>query len=244
MTTLSIVIPCYNEAGNIPLIFQRLRETLGHRQDVEVLLVDNGSKDSSVAVFQKETEKWKDDRFKIVSVPINQGYGYGITQGLSNAKGDILAWTHADMQTDPKDVLIAFDLYCSLPAGNYLIKGKRRNRKLLEAVFTLGMQLIASMALKVKLDDINAQPKLFSRSFYETFLRFDAPKDFSLDLYLLYQARRNHVEIINIPVDFSKRHSGEAKGGGSLKTRIKLIRRTFSYIFDLRRSLKIKEKTI
>lgn len=241
MTTLSIAIPCYNEADNIPLIFRRLRETLGPRNDVEILLVDNGSRDTSAAVFAQEMATHTDTRFRVVSVPVNQGYGYGIIQGLEAAKGDILAWTHADMQTDPKDVLTAFDLYQTLPVGQRIIKGKRRNRRLLEALFTFGMQLVASAALKIRLDDVNAQPKLFSRVFYERYIRNTAPADFSLDLYLLYQARRNNFEIVTIPVDFAKRQHGEAKGGGSWKTRIKLIRRTFAYIFELRRTLRAKE---
>ncbi|CEF54255.1 glycosyltransferase family 2 protein [Acetobacter ghanensis] len=242
MSLLSIVIPCYNEAGNIPLIFRRLRETLGTRQDVEIILVDNGSGDTSPAVFEQEMATHADPRFRVVRVPVNQGYGYGITQGLAAAQGDVLAWTHADMQTDPKDVLTAFDLYQSLPPALRIIKGKRRNRRLLEALFTFGMQCVASAALKVRLDDVNAQPKLFSRAFYERYIRHDAPKDFSLDLYLLYQARRNGYEIVTIPVDFSQRLHGEAKGGGSWKTRIKLIRRTFAYIFELRNALITKEK--
>lgn len=242
MTMLSIIIPCYNEAGNIPLIFTRLRETLDERNDIEIILVDNGSQDTSSAVFAQEMAKG-DSRFRVVTVPVNQGYGYGITQGLEAARGDVLAWTHADMQTDPKDVLTAFDLYRSLPPGKYIVKGKRRNRPMLETVFTFGMQVIASLALNVVLDDVNAQPKLFSRIFYTKHIRDGAPKDFSLDLYLLYQARKNGFDIVTIPVVFAKRQHGEAKGGGSWKTRIKLIRRTFSYIFQLRRTLISKGNT-
>lgn len=242
MSMLSVVIPCYNEAGNIPLIFIRLRETLGERNDIEIILVNNGSQDTSSAVFVQEMAKG-DARFRVVSVPVNQGYGYGIIQGLEAARGDVLAWTHADMQTDPKDVLIAFDLYRSLLPGKYIVKGKRRNRRLLETIFTFGMQVVASVALNVVLDDVNAQPKLFSDMFYKSHIRDGAPKDFSLDLYLLYQARKNGFEVITIPVVFAKRQHGEAKGGGSWKTRIKLIRRTFSYIFQLRRDLISKGHT-
>lgn len=237
MTTLSIVVPCYNESGNIPLIFKRLRETLGERTDVEVILVDNGSRDDSVAVFAQQMAAADDLRFRVVTVPLNQGYGHGITQGLATARGDVLAWTHADMQTDPKDVLTAFDLYRGLPPGHRIVKGKRRHRRPLEVVFTFGMQVVASLALGVALDDVNAQPKLFSRAFYDSHIKDGAPADFSLDLYLLYQARKNGFEIVTIPVDFSKRQHGEAKGGGSWKTRIKLIRRTYAYIFQMRRTI-------
>lgn len=242
MSILSVIIPCYNEACNIPLIFTRLQETLCERNDVEIILVNNGSQDTSSAVFAQEMARG-DSRFRVVTVPVNRGYGYGITQGLEAASGDVLAWTHADMQTDPKDVLTAFDLYCSLPSSEYIVKGKRCNRQLLETIFTFGMQIVASWALSVKLGDVNAQPKLFSRNFYNKYIRDGAPKDFSLDLYLLYQARKNGIKIVTVPVVFAKRQHGEAKGGGSWKTRIKLIQRTFFYIFQLRQSLISKGNT-
>ena len=80
--------------------------------------------------------------------------------------------------------------------------------------------------------------KIFSKSFFDTY-GHDAPNDFSLDLYFLYQAKK-HGQIIDFPVYFSKRVAGEAKGGSgsSLKVKWKLIKRSFTYIFELR--LKVK----
>ena len=155
------------------------------------------------------------------------------------AEAGALAWTHADMQTDPADVLAAFDRFLGA-GGKALVKGRRRDRALLESLFSAGMQWIASAALGVRLDDVNAQPKLFSRAFHEAHLRAGAPADFSLDLYLLYKARTSGTPILDVPVVFAPRLHGEAKGGGSWKTRIKLIRRTLAYILALRRSLKAR----
>ncbi|MCS7005861.1 MAG: glycosyltransferase family 2 protein [Cytophagales bacterium] len=236
---LSIVIPCYNESGNIPLIISRFQEVLGTRQDVEVLLVNNGSKDNSQEVFERELKRVQDNRLRLVKVEVNQGYGFGILSGLKEATGDILAWTHADMQTDPKDVLTGFDLLQQQPNPfRVFVKGKRKNRRWIEAFFTWGMQVLSSIVLKTSLDDINAQPKIFSRDFYNKFLTQEAPYDFSLDLYVLYQAKKNGYTILEIPVFFNKRIYGEAKGGGSFKTRIKLIKRTWKYIFELAKKLK------
>ena len=66
---LWIVIPCYNEALNIPLIVARLREITVGRSDVEVLLVDNGSRDDSAAVLQRELQG--DSVVRAVTVPVN-----------------------------------------------------------------------------------------------------------------------------------------------------------------------------
>ncbi len=236
--TLSLVIPCYNEAGNIPLIFDRLRETLAARHDVEVILVNNGSTDRSAEVFEGELKCAPDVRFRLAHVPVNQGYGYGILKGLEAATGDVLAWTHADMQTDPKDVLKAYDLWLCAAEAKLVVKGARQNRRSLESFFTFGMQIVAFFALDTWMSDINAQPKLFPRSFYETYVRNDPPFDFSLDLFLLYQAKKHGYRLATVPVHFGKRLYGEAKGGGSWRTRIQLIRRTFAYIFQLRKKLR------
>jgi len=235
---LSIVIPCYNEAGNIPLIISRFQEVLGSRPDIEVLLVNNGSKDNSQEVFERELAKVQDSRLRVVNVLVNQGYGFGILSGLKDATGDVLAWSHADMQTDPKDVLTGFDLLTKQSnPDKVFVKGKRKNRKLAEAFFTWGMQVISTIALKTPLNDINAQPKIFHRDFYNRFLTEGAPYDFSLDLYVLYQAHKHRYTVLEIPVFFNKRMHGEAKGGGSFKTRIKLIKRTWKYIFELANKL-------
>ena len=235
---LAVVIPCYNEKENISLIFERIRETFGARKDIEVILVDNGSTDGSAQVLDAAVRDL--DIIRLVKVPKNYGYGFGILSGLAAATdADVLAWTHADMQTDPKDVLTAFDLLCSKAKGSCIVKGKRRNRAVLETLLSYGMQIIASAALGVKLDDVNAQPKVFSRHFFETYIKNKAPNDFSLDLFLLYCAIKANLEVLSIPVIFTERRFGLAKGGGGSDwhTRKNLIMRSLNYIFELRKSI-------
>lgn len=235
---LSIAVPCYNEEKNIPLIISAFKKAVGNRKNIEVILINNGSTDNSSAVFAAELQKEQGGIFKLVNLVKNQGYGFGILSGLEAASGDVLAWTHADMQTDPADVIQGFELFTE---DDIFVKGKRRNRAFLEAIFTFGMQIIASLALKTYLDDINAQPKIFSRNFYEKFVRNKAPYDFSLDLFVLYMAKKNNLKIRQITVDFAKRIHGEAKGGGSWKTKFKLVKRTFTYISVLKKTLAHKK---
>ncbi len=231
---LSIVIPCYNESGNIHLLMERFAEVAKANEDIEVIFVDNGSTDNSAEVFKSELKKYSILPFRVVRIEKNQGYGHGILEGLRNAKGETLAWTHADMQTDPLDVLTGFDLF-NKNKGKYstlLIKGKRKDRPFLDEVFTKGMELFASGMLKARLNDINAQPKIFSRQFFDE-IQANAPLDFSLDLYFLYHAKK-YGQVLDFSVYFNRRLHGEAKGGGSLKTKYKLTKRTFNYICDFK----------
>ena len=237
---LSIIIPCYNEADNIPFICEELDKIILENTFVQVLLVNNGSRDNSSEVFKSVLENNKFAiHYKLVHVPENKGYGYGILAGLAQADADILAWTHADMQTDPVDIIKAYRVYNQNHNSMLMVKGSRQQRALGPAFFTWGMGFIASLALKQKLVDIGAQPKLFSREFYEKYIKDKAPYDFSLDLFVQYWAKKEGL-ILEIPVVFKNRLHGEAKGGGSIQTRIKVTKRVLKFIFEMRKDLKSK----
>lgn len=234
---LSLVLPCYNEAGNLPRIYAVLAELLSGRDDLEVLLVNNGSTDRSKNVFEQLQAQYPNLPIRVVTVEKNQGYGHGILTGVRAARGKTIAWSHADLQTDPRDILAAYEKWqASADPERTVVKGRRKSRPLLDELFTSGMALLSSTALGVPLHDINAQPKLFSRSFLP--LLESAPTDFSLDLFFLYQAKTQGYTLLEQEVVFGKREHGEAKGGGTMKGKVKLVRRTLAYIFELRRRLR------
>ena len=235
---LSIILPCYNEQDNLEFLFHSLDPVAAVHNDLEIILVNNGSTDNSVDVFKQELAKRDRNIFKVVTVEKNIGYGFGILTGLRAARGNILSVTHADRQTDPMDVLKALDIYYKNSDKQVLVKGFRKNRRPMEAFFSWGMGLLSSLALGTRLTEINAQPKLFSKSFFDS-IEKDAPHDFSLDLYFLYHAKKKG-QIQDFPVYFAKRVAGEAKGGSgsSWKVRWKLIKRILKYIFELRNKVK------
>ena len=228
---LSIVIPCYNESKNIPILIQNIINV--YESGTEIILVDNGSSDDTTAVLSKELKSVNNALMRTVHVDKNIGYGHGIMAGVKIAKGEIIAWTHADLQTDVKDVYDGYILIKSQSnQEKTFLKGSRKERPFIDLILTQGMGIMSSIMLGKKLNDINAQPKMFHRSFLK--LADDAPDDFSLDLYFYYTAVKNKMKILNLPVYFKDRLYGEAKGGGSsLWTRIKVIKRTMKYIMKL-----------
>lgn len=234
----SVIIPCYNEAMNIPFLFENIVIGFhGKLSEIEIILVDNGSTDNSKSVMKKELLKHPNLNCKIIRIEKNLGYGHGIVTGLREATTDILSWTHADLQTDMNDVYRAYQVFSSQSnPQRVFLKGSRRERPIIDAAFTMGMSGLSSLLLKTKLSDINAQPKMFHRDFFNQLTNF--PNDFSLDLYFYLMAQTNHFDILTIPVFYKKRLLGEAKGGGSLKNKLKLTKRTFSYILKLNKKLK------
>lgn len=235
---LSVVIPCYNEAKNLDRLLDRLGQTFSGRTDCEVVLVDNGSTDDTAAVLDRELNAPALGFVRTVRVPVNRGYGFGIMSGLRAARGEYLGWTHADMQTDPKDVLDGFErLRGEAEPHRCLLRGRRTGRPLFDRAFTAGMSVVASALLGRRLRDVNAQPKIFHRSLLEKLGA--APDDFALDLYVLYRAQQEGLRLIEHPVNFARREAGEAKGGGTLRGKYRLTRRTWTCILNLRRSVRV-----
>ena len=227
----SLVIPCYNEAANLPLLLERCKE-LAVRPDVEVVLVDNGSTDSTTEVLENLLTKYPGCRS--IRVEKNQGYGFGIVSGLKAAKGEILGWTHADMQTDPQDALFGLEIF-EKQGNEIFVKGRRYGRPLMDVVFTVGMSIFETVLLTRPMWDINAQPTMFSRNFFESWT--DPPDDFSLDLYAYYQAQRCGLKVYRFPVRFGERAHGVSHWNVNWAAKRKFIRRTVDFSLQLKKKI-------
>lgn len=235
--SLSLVIPCLDEQGNILKIIEKLEEIISKYDFVnEIIIVDGCSADGSQEILTNKFETLDKDIFKLILKNYRSGYGADIITGLSEANGDVLAWTHADLQTDIKDILQGFKFFQGSTNKKIVVKGKRVKRKILDLILSKGMEILTFFKLRMYLNDINAQPKMMTRNFFNDHIKNEnPPSDFSLDIFFLYQAKRNSFSIKNFPVKFNPRISGSAKGGGgSFKNRIKLIIRTYKYINKLK----------
>ena len=240
MNTLSIILPCYNEAENIPLILKRFSQVMD-RGDVEVILVDNGSTDESPRVLSELLPKYP--FAKSVRVEVNQGYGYGLYCGLEAGRGRFLGWTHADMQTDPQDVLRGLALLeASADPDHTFVKGWRRGRPLADQLFTIGMSIFESLMLRAPLWEINAQPNLFPRELFDHWQ--DPPTDFSFDMYYYYLAVKSEFKIQRFDVGFGQRLHGQSHWNLNWQAKMKFIQRTVDFTFKLKRKIRQNMKRI
>jgi len=229
-TNVSLIIPCYNEAKNLPFLISRC-EKLIEEFPMEIIFVDNGSKDETAKIIEKNPF------IKLIRIDNNEGYGNGILEGLRNANGEILAWTHADLQTDPNDMVEGLKHFRNSDDQEMIfVKGKRYGRSIVDLFFTIGMSIFETIFLKKFMWDINAQPTIFHKSFFEKWR--SPPKDFSLDLYAYFMAKKTELTIRRFPVQFSNRLHGESSWNVNLKGRYNFIRRTLTYSYKLKRELK------
>jgi glycosyltransferase involved in cell wall biosynthesis len=98
---LSLVVPCYNEEDGLGRLHQRLCETLpAVSDDFEVLLVDDGSSDRTLATMREIAST--DPRFRYLALSRNFGKESAMLAGLSQADGDIVAIIDADLQHPPE----------------------------------------------------------------------------------------------------------------------------------------------
>jgi glycosyltransferase involved in cell wall biosynthesis len=226
---LSVVLPCYNEARGIENILNRFAEVAEGRE-FELILVDNGSRDNTPDVLKTLLPRYKFARS--VRVEVNQGYGHGIYTGLQAARGEVLAWSHADLQTDPADVFRALKTYrAAAQPAHTLVKGRRHGRRFSERVISFGMGTLATLIFRTPLWEINAQPKLFHRSLLEH--ATNPPIDFNLDVYMLVQAKRNGWKIESISVQFPPRQYGHSNWARTWKSKIRTISRSIKYMLRL-----------
>lgn len=104
---ISVVVPCYNEEQALPFFIpeiQKVAKTMeeGYGVALEVLLVNDGSKDGTLSLLHTYASQYKNVRY--LSFSRNFGKEAGIYAGLQHAKGDYVAIMDADMQ-DPPDLL-------------------------------------------------------------------------------------------------------------------------------------------
>jgi glycosyltransferase involved in cell wall biosynthesis len=208
----SIVLPCYNEAGNLPLLAERFASFVPDYH-FELLLVNNGSTDHSASVLKDLAE---DHSFiRVVDIEWNIGYGHGIHTGLSVAKGEFLAFSHADIQTPPEDLFKAFDLMLKQPVelrSEVMVKGFRTNKT--ADIMTRGLEMVCFLLTGYHLSDINGQPKLFHPSFFSSLP--SPPFDFSYDAWILLKSAQKGHRLLCFDVRFGDRIHGISKSAPDL----------------------------
>lgn len=225
----SLIIPCYNEASGLPDLVQACASAK-FPAHFEVILVDNGSTDNTPSALLSLLDG--QSQIRSVRLEENEGYGGGILFGLSQAKGDVLGWSHADLQADPADFKTAVELFKSGEAELF-VKGKRFGRPVFDVFFTVCMSIFEIFLLRRLFWDINAQPNVFSRHFYESWE--NPPIDFSLDLYAYYLAKKKGLKVLRFPVFFGERRYGSSHWNIDWRSKIKFIRRTIDFSFELKK---------
>ena len=145
LPTLSIVVPCFNEADVLPHLRERLvasLEALGVRW--QVLFVDDGSIDATPAIL--ESMHREDPRFQVISLSRNFGHQAAVAAGLSYAPGDVVAVMDADLQDPPEMIAECLERWRSGFDVVFAVRKERKEGLLLRGSYKLFYRLFRLMA--------------------------------------------------------------------------------------------------
>ena len=123
LSSLSIVLPCFNEAPNVLAAVTEARqaaERFAHQH--EIVVVDDGSSDDTLAIA--EALAAKDPRVRVVAHDGNRGYGAAVRSGIAESHGDWVLLTDGDLQFDLREL----SRFLDLTAGHELVAGYRIDR--------------------------------------------------------------------------------------------------------------------
>ena len=142
-----MVIPCFNEADVLPMLFDELNsfaESLPNTTETKFLLIDDGSTDESYALIKEQCSN--DKRYACLKFSRNFGHQTAVSAGIDHIEGDVVAVIDADLQ-DPPHVII--QMLKKWEEGYDVVYGIRKNRKenaLLRGAYSIFYRLLKRIA--------------------------------------------------------------------------------------------------
>ncbi len=194
---VSVIIPAYNEEEGIGETLDGLKEVL-EELDVEIVVVDDGSKDNT----KKEAQKRGVD---VLEHPINLGYGASLKTGIRNASGEKILIIDADGTYPPKaapkllETSKRYDLVVGVRTeDNKEVSVIRKPLRKMAAYF-------ASYLTGREIPDVNSGMRVFPKSFAMKHLS-EFPDKFSFSTTSTLLAVKDGLSISHIPIPYEQRH--------------------------------------
>jgi dolichol-phosphate mannosyltransferase len=123
---ISVIIPAFNEEKNIPPLYESIKEVIAKANDYdfEIIFVNDGSEDGSLAEMEKLKEK--DDKIKVIDFSRNFGKEMATTAGINSCASDACIIMDADLQHPAEKML---DFITKWEAGGEVIIGVRKSNQ-------------------------------------------------------------------------------------------------------------------
>lgn len=206
---LSLVVPCYNEEGNVEKFFSEVTRVFeGKVEDYEFVFVNDGSRDSTYQKL-KGVHAASPKNVQVLSFSRNFGKESAIYAGLSHAKGDLVCLIDADLQQRPEVVLEMLDVINSNPDLDCVtaFQEKRKEGKIMSAFKSLFYKIIN------KVSDVNfvnaaSDFRLMKRNMVDAILNMTEFHRFSKGIFSYVGFNTEYI-----PYTVAERESGESKWG-------------------------------
>ena len=204
---LSVVIPVYNEAGNIQEIIKRVqKQNLAN----EIIVVDDGSSDGTRDILGSLDGK---GNLRVILHEHNKGKGAAVMTGMKAARGDILLIQDADLEYDPRDypkLLQPLDEgLADVVYGSRFLGGPRRVAMFWHMIANKLLTTMTNILYDTILTDMETGYKVFRREVIEGMTiksnRFDFEPEFTAKVL------KRHHRIFEVPITFNPRDYSQGK---------------------------------
>jgi len=230
--TISLVIPAYDEESCIgKSVAEIMAYTAAHPAIREVIVVDDGSTDRTAVIVEESRGRHAGDAARLVLIQHerNKGKGAAVRTGLSQATGDIVAFTDADLSSPMSEMpaLVGPILagQCDIVVGSraldrsLIATRQSRFRETAGKIFNVLVRLLTGLPIY----DTQCGFKAFRRNAIGPILGLQRVQTFAFDVEMLYLASRMGLTIREIPVHWS--HVSH--------TKVKLFRDSIRMFLDL-----------
>ncbi len=223
---ISVVVPVFNEEGNLAALHQELTaalEPFGKRY--EILFVDDGSTDASFALLKSLHHR--DERVRVVRFRKNFGQTAALAAGFAEARAPVIVTLDADLQNDPKDIPRLVE---RLDAGFDIVCGWRKDRKDAYLARTLPSQIanwLISVTTGVHLHDYGCTLKAFRSEVVKNLQLYG-----EMHRFIPAVASGFGVSIDEMVVGHRERRAGQSKYGISRTVRVVLDLITVKFLLD------------
>jgi glycosyltransferase involved in cell wall biosynthesis len=222
---LSIVLPAYNEEGNIERV---VRDAAAAAADLappyEIVVVDDGCRDRTGEILARLAGEMG-PRLRVVVHPVNEGYGAALRDGFRATTGELVFYTDSDNQFDLRELAQMLPLMTDQDAvlGFRVDRQDPLTRKLVSGVFNT----LASLAFGMSVRDLNCSFKLFRRERIQS-LPIESD-DFFVDTELVARIHRAGWRYVQRGVRHYPRRAGRSsvRPGDVPKTLASIVRMWF-----------------
>ncbi|OGU67407.1 MAG: glycosyl transferase family 2 [Ignavibacteria bacterium RBG_16_36_9] len=203
---MSIVIPLFNEEESVIPLSHELRKALSRINiNYEVILIDDGSTDSSLKKLKEITKT--DNRFRYLSLRKNYGKSAALHIGFKVATGDAVVTMDADLQDDPQEI---HSLLKKLEEGYDLCSGwkKKRQDPFIKKISSKFFNFVTRIISGIKIHDFNCGLKAYKKEVVENVRVYG-----ELHRYIPVLAKWQGYTVTEVPVMHHLRRYGKTKFG-------------------------------
>ncbi len=223
---LSVVIPLFNEAENIPELFSQLKRALeGLGRSYEIIVVDDGSTDGSFDILKQLHAS--DPHLKVIRFRRNFGQTPAFAAGFDLAQGDWVITMDADLQNDPADIPM---LVAKAEEGYDVVSGWRVNRQdpfLNRRLPSMMANWLISEVTGVHLHDYGCSLKAYRREVIKNIKLYG-----ELHRFVPAIASWLGIAVAEVPVHHHPRRFGRSKYGISRTIRVLLDLLTVRFLLS------------